>query len=51
MEFYNQLWSSLDVKPDRITTELNKVFTKSDSETKRQCLGVGGCGVDIVVSA
>ncbi len=30
------------MKPDRITTELNTVFTKSDSETKRQRLGVSG---------
>ena len=31
---YNQVWSSEDLNPDRITSELQKLFSKNDSETK-----------------
>ena len=32
---YTQVWSSADLNPDRITSELHKLFSKNDSETAR----------------
>ncbi|CAF5067960.1 unnamed protein product, partial [Rotaria sp. Silwood1] len=33
---YGQIWSSSDLNPDRLTTEIENLFTKNDSETQRR---------------
>ncbi|CAF3896706.1 unnamed protein product, partial [Rotaria sp. Silwood1] len=32
---FDQVWSSSDLNPDRLTSELSKLFTYNDTETKR----------------
>ncbi|CAF1389311.1 unnamed protein product [Didymodactylos carnosus] len=34
-KLYDQIWSANDLNPDRITTEINKVFRYNETETKR----------------
>ncbi|CAF3644715.1 unnamed protein product [Rotaria socialis] len=33
LNMYGQLWSSSDINPDRLTSELNKIFTYNQAET------------------
>ncbi|CAF3043724.1 unnamed protein product [Rotaria sp. Silwood2] len=33
---YGQIWSSSDLNPNRLTTEIENLFTKNDSETQRR---------------
>src|SRR5277367_6231302 len=33
MNMYGQVWSSSDLNPDRLTSELNKIFTYNQDET------------------
>ncbi|CAF1135893.1 unnamed protein product, partial [Didymodactylos carnosus] len=33
---FDQVWSSSDLNPDRLTSELSKLFTYNDTETKRR---------------
>ncbi|CAF2028746.1 unnamed protein product [Rotaria magnacalcarata] len=35
IKLYDQIWSSSDLNPDRITSEINKVFRYNETETKR----------------
>ncbi|CAF1016145.1 unnamed protein product [Didymodactylos carnosus] len=35
IKFYDQVWSSMDLNPDRLTNEINKMFIYNETETKR----------------
>lgn len=34
-KFYDQIWSSADLNPDRITSDMSKIFTYNEQETKK----------------